>query len=389
VRLVELLTGLLVLLMVALSIFLALRTGHDLADRNGFRGMIFPMVMALLFLGMLLLARRSRARPRWLAAGIVALVVIDIVVMNVPWVMVKVNPDDLYGDAAASRYVASLPGTFRVETDALTMYRSLDNGAIYGLEKATGDDSLVLKEFDRFRELILPQQAPGVAVGLFHEGAINSPMLDAQNDKYFMTKEPIDPRLLAPGKIKLLGRKGDVYIYVNTTALPRAWMSPALAFSNNEFVFAELARTRGSGLHEAVPAVLPAIAASKEGARVPAVAAPVRLTRHSATDLVFTTTAKAKGLLVVSELYYPGWQAYVDGVKVPTVQAALMLRGVMLKGNQKTIEFRFEPTVVRQGAIVSIALVALLVLYGAALLWGAWRRRARERREAVSDNAGP
>jgi hypothetical protein len=390
VRLVEALAGLLVLLAVALWIFLILRNGHALANRNGFRGMIFPTLLVLVFVGMLMLARRLDAGPGWLAAAIVLFVVVDLVAMNVPWVMVKVDPNDLYGDAAASKYVAALPPPFRVETDAYTMYRSLDNGAIYGLEKATGDDSLVLRDFDRYRELILPQQAPGVAVGLFHEGAINSPMLDAQNDKYFMTKEPIDPRLLSVGKIKLLRRVDGVYVYVNKTALPRAWMSDAVAFSDNEQVYAYLAATRGSGLHDAVPAVLPTAASVKEGARVPAIKAPVALVKRSATDLVFATTSRAKGLLVVSELDYPGWQAYVDGVKVPTVKAILMLRGVMLKGGQRKVEFRFEPGVVRKGAAVSIAFVALLVLYGAALLLiGARKRRARKKVEALSHNAGP
>ena len=313
VRLVEVLTGLLVLLVVALSIFMLTRSGKAVANANGFKGMVVPTLLVLALLGLLLYARRFKPDPSALAVGLILLVAIDLVAMNVPWVMTRVTPDDLYGDKGASGYVASQPGVFRVETDANSMYRSLDNGALYGLEKTTGDDSLILKDFDRYRELILPQQSPGVQMGLFHEGAINSPMLDAQNDVYFMTRDPIDPRLLAQGKIKLLRYIGGIYVYVNTTALPRAWMSDALAFSNNELVYQELARTRGSGLHDAVPVVMPALAAAKEGARIPSVRNPVSVVERTPHRLVLATAPSSKGLLVVSELYYlvgrPTWTA--------------------------------------------------------------------------------
>jgi len=388
-RIVELLTVLLILLVIALSIFLLLRNGKPLANSNAFKGMILPTALVLLFLALLLLARRFNIHPGALTAGIVLLVVVDLVAMNVPWVMVKVHPNDLYADAAASRYIASQPGAFRVETDAYSMYKSFDNGAIYSLEKATGDDSLVLEDFNNYRQIILPQVGPGVQVGLFHEGAINSPMLDAQNDKYFMTRDPINPLLLQSGKLKLVRNVGGVYVYENTTALPRAWMSDALAFSSNVKVYQYLLDTRGSGLHTAVPVVLPKVAAAGEGTPIYAVKNPVSVVSRSATHLVLATDPSSKGLLVVSELYYPGWQAYLDGRKVDTVKADLMLRGVMLAGGQHEIEFRYEPKTVLNGAIISLAVAALLILYGAALLL---RRRAfrrkRESIEPIGDNTG-
>jgi hypothetical protein len=388
-RLVEALTALLVLLVAALSIFLLLRNGKPLANSNAFKGMIFPTVLVLVFLGLLLLVRRFEIDPGALAIAVVLLVVIDLVAMNVPWVMVQVTPNDLYGDAGASGWVTAQPGEFRVETDANSMYRSLDNGAIYGLEKATGDDSLVLEDFYNYRQIILPQQSPGVQIGLFHEGAIDSPMLDAQNDKYFMTRDPINPLLLQSGKLKLVKNVGGIYVYENTAVLSRAWMSDALAFSNNVKVYQYLLDTRGSGLHTAVPAVLPKVAAAGEGTPVYAVKNQVSVVSRSATSLVLATDPSSKGLLVVSELYYPGWQAYVDGRKVNTVKAALMLRGVMLAGGQHRIEFRFESTAVLYGAIISLVVAALLILYGAALLLRRCRfHRKRESVEAIGDNTG-
>ena len=386
-RLVAVLAGLLLVLVAALSVFLATRKGKALANSNGFKAMIFPTALILVLLGLLLIARRVRMDPRVLAVLLILLVVVDLVAMNVSWVLIKVNPNDIYADKVASTYVASRPGTFRVETDADTMYKSLDDGSLYGLEKASGDDSLVLKEYDRYRELILPQVGPGVALGLFYEGAVNSPMLDAQNDKYFMTRQPIHPKLVLQGKLKLIALVGGIYVYENTAAFPRAWMSDALAYSNNEQVYKLLLETRGSGLHDAVPVVLPSVAARGEGTRVPAVKGPVRVVHQDSRSLVLATDPSSKGLLAVSEMYYPGWQAYVDGRKVETLQTDLMLRGVMLAGGQRTVEFRFQPASLTAGIAVSVVFAALLILYVGAL---AFRRfvfkRDRESVEAIGDN---
>jgi hypothetical protein len=388
VRLVGFLSALLLIVVAALSGFLLARTGKPTQNAIAFKSMILPTVLVLLFFGFLLLARRLDFHDSVLAFGIILLVAVDLIALNVPWVMVEVNPSDLYGDRGASGFVAAQAGIFRVETDAQTMYKSLDNGAVYGLEKASGDDSLVLEDYYNYREIILPQVSPGVQIGLFYEGAVNSPMLDALNDVYFMTRQPIHPKLLAPGKLTLVGFVGGIYVYRNTTALPRAWMSDARAYSTNARVYDELLRTRGKDMRTTALVVMPKVAsANGEGALVPAVKGNVQVVKRSSERLVLSTDPADKGLLVVSEMYYPGWQAYVDGKKAETFKTDLALRGVMLAGGQRKVEFRFESGSLRKGILVSLVVAALLVLYlGVVIVERFAIRPKRERREAVGDN---
>ena len=96
-------------------------------------------------------------------------------------------------------YIASQSGEFRVETDANTMYKTLDDGPLYQVEKTTGDDSLVLEDYDNYRNLIVPSVAPGVQPGLFYEGGLRSPLLDLMNAEYFISQNKINPKL-ARGK---------------------------------------------------------------------------------------------------------------------------------------------------------------------------------------------
>lgn len=84
-------------------------------------------------------------------------------------------------------------------------------------------------------------------------------------------------------------------------------------------------------------------------------------------------TYEAKGLktpqlAVFSEIYYDkGWDAYVNGEKMPYFRANYALRGMIIPAGDSKIEFRFEPESFITGSKVSLAgsLLIILVLLGA------------------------
>ena len=77
----------------------------------------------------------------------------------------------------------------------------------------------------------------------------------------------------------------------------------------------------------------------------------------------------------------------MDGRKAETFKTDLALRGVLLPGGQRTLEFRFESKSLRNGIIVSLVVAALLVLYLGAMIVKRYAFKShRERREAVGDN---
>ncbi len=78
-------------------------------------------------------------------------------------------------------------------------------------------------------------------------------------------------------------------------------------------------------------------------------------------------------MLVLSDNWYPGWKATVDGRDADVERVDYLFRGVRLGAGTHTVEFRYEPLSFRIGWIVS--LIALLGLVAAVAL-GA-RRRAR------------
>ncbi|HYP02578.1 MAG TPA: YfhO family protein, partial [Pyrinomonadaceae bacterium] len=85
-------------------------------------------------------------------------------------------------------------------------------------------------------------------------------------------------------------------------------------------------------------------------------------------------------VLVVGEIFYPGWEATVDGQPAPIRLTNFLLRGISLPPGEHRVEMRYRATAARNGAIISaLTLVALcaLLLYGRAQ--GAGESRAAGR----------
>jgi hypothetical protein len=90
---------------------------------------------------------------------------------------------------------------------------------------------------------------------------------------------------------------------------------------------------------------------------------PVNLVRDDLNRVTFQVRAMTPGLLVMSDTFYPGWHAEVDGKPTPIVRANYALRGICLPAGEHEIVFRFDPVTLRVGLVLSaIGLVVVAVL---------------------------
>jgi hypothetical protein len=83
---------------------------------------------------------------------------------------------------------------------------------------------------------------------------------------------------------------------------------------------------------------------------------PAELVHLSPNRLLVTATGP--GLLVLSEVFHPGWQATVDGEPAEIVVANAVLRGVYLGEGIHRVEMVYRPWAVPAGAILSLAALA-------------------------------
>ena len=70
--------------------------------------------------------------------------------------------------------------------------------------------------------------------------------------------------------------------------------------------------------------------------------ATIKLTENLNDKITYSYIASAPQFAVFSEVYYNhGWNAYVDGQKMPYVKTDYILRGMNVPAGKHTIEFRF------------------------------------------------
>ncbi len=86
---------------------------------------------------------------------------------------------------------------------------------------------------------------------------------------------------------------------------------------------------------------------------------------HRSTDRVLVKTRlNCRGMLILSDPYYPGWSAKADGLSAPIHEVYGALRGVVLEAGEHTVEFRFRPMSVYSGALCALAGLLILLISG-------------------------
>jgi hypothetical protein len=72
---------------------------------------------------------------------------------------------------------------------------------------------------------------------------------------------------------------------------------------------------------------------------------------------------KSSGLLILTDLWYPGWKAYVDGKQKDILRTDYIFRGVLLDKGEHEVIFKYDPLLIKIGiAISSISFVLVLVI---------------------------
>ena len=94
--------------------------------------------------------------------------------------------------------------------------------------------------------------------------------------------------------------------------------------------------------------------------------ASIKLDLYKPNHLKYTSNNSNEGFAVFSEMYYKnGWTATIDGKESPIYNVNYVLRGLQVPVGKHTIEFKFEPEVVKTGSTIalmsSIGMVLLVI----------------------------
>jgi hypothetical protein len=168
----------------------------------------------------------------------------------------------------------------------------------------------------------------------------------------------------------------DARIYANPRALPRAGVVDAQqVVAGDEAELSAVLDPTFDGRRAVVTSrALPGLATAPR----PGAPGRARIVRYEPERVVVEARARRPSAVVLTDAWYPGWKAEVDGREADVHRVDWMLRGVTIPAGRHTVELRYEPASWRIGWIVSlVALVALATVAGLAVSRRGRARRAR------------
>jgi hypothetical protein len=260
-----------------------------------------------------------------------------------------------------AQYLAQKPGPFRIYSPSYSL--PMQTAAAHRLQLADGVEPVHLAVYDQYMA-----RAGGygdarftVTIPPFGDAPLETALKGVQPDlkllgllnvQYLAAAFPMEqPGLQA--EIVLEG----TYIYRNEQALPRAWIAHQAAPLAADWL-AQL-----EGLPSLADVVLVEAGAAALNSSLSA--SPANITGYSADVIEIETTISDPGWLVISELWYPGWQATINNQPRPVEKVDGFLRGLYLEQpGSYQISLEYHPQSVIWGSWISGVTGAGLLLMG-------------------------
>ncbi len=320
---------------------------------------------------LLLLFKAKKLRSEWMIGAIAVLCLID---------MWQVNKRYLNDSMFVERSVRDTPQTMTPTDRQILMDKALDyrvlnlasntfneNETSYYHKSIGGYHAAKLR---RYQEMIDAYIEPEMQRAM-------KDIADAQGDMTKINGDSIYPVLnMLNTKYFILPLQGGQTVPMrNPYAYGNAWFIDKLSYVNN--ANQELDAIGKLDLrHEGV-----ADMRFKEqlgNAVVQGKTSIVTLKDYKPNHLVYNVNSDKGGIVVFSEIYYPGWTATVDGKSAVLGRVDYILRALKIDAGAHHVELDFHPTSIKKTetlAYLSYVVLLLAVLFG---VFSAWKRKRKE-----------
>lgn len=194
-------------------------------------------------------------------------------------------------------------------------------------------------------------------------------------DSQTKASQPLDTLSLPLDRWRELAEFGDVRLYENLKVMPRAWFCGQAVIEPSAEVLQSIKGGKlkdGSSFDPARTVLLESELFGNRQIKTPLANSAtaetpkgdVKVTRYTPHRIEIEANNPTAGFLVLSEIYYRGWEVWVDGQRVPVERVNFTLRGVELTPGNHKVEFVFRAPSFRNGASWSAFGVVLLVAGG-------------------------
>lgn len=312
---------------------------------------MFRMVLISAVLGgsLLIFLKAKKLSVNSLIVSVLALTALDLWGFGYHY-LVTFDPQRLRMDRDLKAFLAKDDEPFRLAVPRLP---DVNMGMLEDIENVGGYDAIVLKSYSELINAALgfPIDRPNMIMGI----SSVSPIFDLLNVKYYVLDS--GSIMEQPG-LSLVFQSERYQVYRNGKALPRSFIvHDAWVIKGREAILRAMASpsfdpTSAAVIEEAIEG-LP---------NNPALRSPVpKVMKPMPTKVLIDADLKAPGLLVLGDVYYPGWKAFVDGRESKIYRVNHVMRGVFLREGRHVVEFRYEPLSFKIGILISAAGFVLVV----------------------------
>jgi len=312
---------------------------------------VFALFLLGAGIGLLALRRHRLVGRNALGALSVGLIAFDLISLGA---YVEVEPNDPLGGYRHERALAFLrsdPDVFRVETAAEA-------------QGGWAPDWALIHEMDDWSGIWNPLRLGAYDVLTWVGIQRQDPLYDFYNVKYLIARHDTP----VPEHFGPVFKEGENTIYRNEHVLPRAFMVYQADVVGGDI--RALQAVRRPDFDPARQVVL----RKGEGAQPLDVGldvggGTVEIVGRGPNHIDFVVTTPVEGYMVVSEMWLPGWVAWVDGARTPVVKANYTFRAVYVSSGTHRVRMAYRPTVWYASAAISLVTFACLVV------WWIWSAR--------------
>ncbi|MCL4458521.1 MAG: YfhO family protein [Chloroflexi bacterium] len=288
-----------------------------------------------------------------------------------------------YFETESTRFLSADPSPYRIVRygdELLSAPLASNTAMVYKIADSQGYDSFLPKRYLEFRNLIENDRGyaywSGRIKNLSAYRSLTSPLLDLLNVKYVLSSQPLptasvqhNPSDTATRETHSARKLGDrlqlvfakeIYIYLNQNYFPRAFIVHHAEIIGDKPAI--LTRLTDPQFDPGQTVILEEEPPSRgDNEPFPGPDSMVQVITYNADRVYLEATAERSGLLILGDMYYPGWRAFVDGVETKIYRADYLLRAVYLEKGIHRVEFVFDPPSFKIGLTIT-GLTGILLL---------------------------
>jgi hypothetical protein len=307
-------------------------------------GLVFFTGLLVVGMGLFYLRQRGVTRPAVLGALAVGLLFFDLASLGGSVDVGYDDPSRTFDHPAVIQFLKSDPDLYRIDsrTGVWHLWQP-DTSLVHRIFDVAGlINPLNLADYDRYWNGI-PSRS--------------SPLYDFLNAKYVIAAK--DVTLDWEKFVPVFDGDPALNVYLNRRALPRALVvHRAISAPDHEAAYAALHTS------DFDPATTVVVEGGEALDVTSSRAAAIRFDAFGLNEIQLHVETPVDAYLVLSEVWYPGWRATVDGVPVPVLRANYAFRALRLGPGQHQVRLTFVPRTWTVGLAISGLTLLILVTWG-------------------------